>query len=107
MNGKAERIQELIAKIEELLPKYLECPDDKAVSNGNTAVCIIDDNRNIAGKIFSPNNLIRARESYRVAWIKASQVWLTGMKTGEYEKKIYSGEMDEETIGISKPEIIG
>jgi glc operon protein GlcG len=42
-----------------------------------------------------------------VAWIKASQVWLTGMKTGEYEKKVYSGELSEGIVGISKPDLIG
>jgi len=29
------------------------------------------------------------------------------MKTGEYEKKIYSGEINEEIAGISKPDLIG
>jgi hypothetical protein len=34
----------------------------------------------------------KIRESFRVAWTKASQVWITGMKTGEYEKKIFNSE---------------
>lgn len=101
------RIEELIRKMEELIPNYLSCEEDRNISNGNVAVCIIDEEGTIYGKIFTPNNKIRARESYRVAWIKASQVWLTGMKTGEYEKKIYSGEIEEGVIGISKPDLIG
>jgi glc operon protein GlcG len=81
--------------------------EDKAVSNGNVAVCIIDEAGGVFGKVFAHNNKIRARESFRVAWVKASQVWLTGMKTGEYEKKVYSGELSEGISGINKPDFIG
>jgi glc operon protein GlcG len=48
---------------------------------------------------------IRARESYRVAWIKASQAWITGLKTGEYEKKFFNNEVAE--CGIEVPDLIG
>ena len=57
--------------------------------------------------MFVNNDKIRSRESFRVAWIKASQVWLTGMKTGEFEKKVYSGELSESISGIRKPDFIG
>ena len=107
MNNSLERIDCLIRKIEELIPLYMKKDEDKAVSNGNVAVCIIDEAGGVFGKVFANNNKIRARESFKVAWIKASQVWLTGMKTGEYEKKIYSGELSEGIVGISKPDLIG
>ena len=107
MNISLERIDCLIRKIEELIPLYMKKDEDKAVSNGNVAVCIIDESGRVFGKIFANNNKIRARESFRVAWIKASQVWLTGMKTGEYEKKVYSGEVSEGIAGIKKPDFIG
>ena len=107
MNNSLERIDCLIRKIEELIPLYRKKDEDKAVSNGNVAVCIIDEAGGVFGKVFANNNKIRARESFKVAWIKASQVWLTGMKTGEYEKKIYSGELSEGIVGISKPDLIG
>jgi glc operon protein GlcG len=81
--------------------------EDRAVSNGNVAVCIIDESGEIFGKMFINTSKIRARESFRIAWIKASQVWLTGVKTGEYEKKVYSGEISEGIAGISKPDFIG
>jgi len=107
MNNPQERIEHLIQRMEELIPLYMKKDEDKGVSNGNVALCIIDEAGEVFGKVFIHNNKIRARESFRVAWTKASQVWLTGMKTGEYEKKIYNNEIAEETVGISKPEFIG
>jgi glc operon protein GlcG len=107
MKKPSEEIEKLIEKIEELIPVYRNSEEDKNISNGNVAVCIISESGALFGKLFVNNNKIRARESYRVAWIKASQVWLTGMKTGEYEKKVYSGEINEGIAGISKPDLIG
>jgi uncharacterized protein GlcG (DUF336 family) len=107
MKTSAEQIELLIQKIEELIPVYMNNNEDKNISNGNTAVCIIDETGALFGKLFVNNNKIRTRESYRVAWIKASQVWLTGIKTGEYEKKVYIGEINEGIAGISKPDLIG
>jgi glc operon protein GlcG len=107
MKKSAEQIEQLIEKIEELIPFYRNSEEDKNISNGNTAVCIIDESGALFGKLFVNNNKIRARESFKVAWVKASQVWLTGLKTGEYEKKVYSGEINEGVAGISKPDLIG
>jgi glc operon protein GlcG len=90
-----------------LVPVIVKREEDRAVSNGNVAVCIIDESGEIFGKMFINTSKIRARESFRIAWIKASQVWLTGVKTGEYEKKVYSGEISEGIAGISKPDFIG
>ena len=50
---------------------------------------------------------IRKRHCFRVAWTKASQVWITGMKTGEYEKGVFGGQIDESRFGISRPDFIG
>jgi uncharacterized protein GlcG (DUF336 family) len=107
MNKSQEHIVRLIQKLEELIPIFMKKDEDKAVANGNVAVCIIDETGGVFGKVFSNNNKIRARESFRVAWIKASQVWLTGMKTGEFEKKVYTGELSEGISGINKPDFIG
>ena len=107
MNKTTEQISRLIRKLEELIPLAMKREEDKAISNGNAAVCIIDESGEIFGKLFVNNNKIRARESFRIAWIKASQVWLTGVKTVEYEKKVYSGEISEGIAGISKPDFIG
>lgn len=88
-----------------LIPEYSENPLD-AFANGNVAVCVIDEEGNIYGKIWGDQK-VSGRNFYKNAWIKASQVWITGMKTGEYEKKLYNEEFDEGKYGISKPDLIG
>jgi len=52
-------------------------------------------------------NKPRLRQSYKVAWTKASQVWLTGVKTGEYERMVFNKEVDENANGIDAPDLIG
>jgi glc operon protein GlcG len=47
------------------------------------------------------------RRSYRIAWTKASQVWLTGVKTGEYERMVFNKEIGENENGIEAPDLIG
>jgi glc operon protein GlcG len=91
--------------LERLIPEYSANPLD-AFANGNVAVCVIDEDGNVCGKIWGDDK-IRGRQFFKNAWIKASQVWITCMKTGEYEKKLYNEEFDEEKYGISKPDLIG
>lgn len=50
---------------------------------------------------------IKGRQFANLAWKKATQVWITGMKTGEYETKLYAGKYDESKFGINKPDLIG
>jgi uncharacterized protein GlcG (DUF336 family) len=88
-----------------LIPEYSANPLD-AFANGNVAVCVIDEDGNLYGKIWGDQK-VTGRNFYKNAWIKASQVWITGMKTGEYEKKLYNEEFEEEKYGISKPDLIG
>lgn len=99
-------VTKLFRSIEKLIPSYMEIPEDKNISNGNLAVCIIDENQNVYGKMFGTNNA-RLRQSYKVAWTKASQVWLTGVKTGEYERMVFTKEVDENGNGIEAPDLIG
>lgn len=99
-------IRQLIEEAGKLIPRYMENGEDKRIANGNVAICIIDGEGEVYGRIFGVNK-IRGRESYRVAWTKASQVWITGMKTGEYEKKAFNNEVDEEKFGIERPDYIG
>lgn len=96
----------IIAEIAVLIPEYTAIPDDKSISDGNVALCIIGEDGSVSGKLFGSNK-IRSRESFRVAWTKASQVHLTGYKTGEYETLVYSGQLDEDAFGISRPDMIG
>ena len=99
-------IHSIVDNVEELLPVFLQDETDKSIANGNVALVIIEEDGTVTGKIFGTNK-IRARESFRVAWIKASQVWITGFKTGEYEKKVFNGEISDVTYGINKPDLIG
>ena len=99
-------IHGLIGNIEILVPHYLENEEDRLKANGNVAVCLIDPDGQVYGKIFGDDKM-RGREAFRVAWIKASQVWITGIKTGEYEKLVFSNQLAEDPKGIRKPDFIG
>lgn len=101
-----EKIYKLIAAVEMLIPEYMANPVDRNISGGNWAICIIDEDNNVFGKLFGTDK-INSRRSYKIAWIKASQVWITGYKTGEYEKLVYSGQIDENKFGIMKPDFLG
>jgi uncharacterized protein GlcG (DUF336 family) len=99
-------ISKMFAEIENLIPVYMQNPEDKRIANGNVAVCIIDENGMVFGRMFGTNKP-RLRQSYKVAWTKASQVWLTGVKTGEYEKMVFNGLAEENGNGIEAPDLIG
>lgn len=99
-------INHLFATIEKLIPVYMNDPLDASVSNGNVAICIIDENGKVYGKMFGEDKP-RLRQSYKVAWTKASQVWLTGVRTGEYERMVFTGEIEENANGIENPDLIG
>ena len=84
----------------------MQSPLDQKIANGNVAVCIIDEQGNIYGKLFGENR-VRSKQSYQVAWTKASQVYLTGVKTGEYERMVFTKEIEENAHGIEAPDLIG
>jgi glc operon protein GlcG len=50
---------------------------------------------------------VRGRSFYDVAYRKASQVWITGYKTGEYEKLVFSDQIKHEDFGIELPDLMG
>lgn len=99
-------ISRILTRIESLIPEYMKNPEDKPISNGNVAICIIDESGVIYGRMYGENKP-RLRQSYRVAWTKASQVWLTGEKTGDYERRLFNGEIPENSNGIENPDLIG
>lgn len=101
-----DTIQKLLHSIDKLIPEYLANPVDFNISGGTWAVCIIDENQNIFGKV-SDGDKLKARHTYKIAWTKASQVWITGYKTREYEKLVYTGQIDAHKFGISDPDFIG
>ena len=99
-------IGKIITEVSGLIPEYMNNQADKSISNGNVAVCIIDGEGNLYGKLFGSDK-IRTRQAFRVAYTKASQVWITGMRTGEFEKKVFNGEINEYQYGLQKPDFIG
>jgi uncharacterized protein GlcG (DUF336 family) len=99
-------MQKIISEAEKLLPAYMENEDDRRIANGSCAICLIDSQGMIYGKMYG-SNIIRSRESFRVAWTKASQVHITGYKTGEFEKLAFNKEIDEKKFGIERPDYIG
>ncbi len=101
-----ETIEKIIAEAEKLIPFYMQNEEDKRIANGNVSVCVIDPEGKIYGRMFGSNK-IRSRESFRVAWTKASQVHITGMKTGEFEKLAFNNQVDERKFGIERPDYIG
>jgi glc operon protein GlcG len=99
-------VEELLDNIEALVPVYMAIPEDYAKSKGVASVCIISEDGRIYGKVFGTEQL-RGRDSFRIAWTKASQVWITGYKTNEYERMVFSDQMDYHTFGISLPDLVG
>src|ERR1700761_8030395 len=102
----ADLVEKLISAVEKRLPEYLAVEDDRSRNDGNSALCIIDDSGVVRGKMFGTDK-IRQRHAFRVAWTKASQVWITGIKTGEYEKLVFTGQIDDKQFGIIRPDFIG
>lgn len=99
-------VEELLDNIEALIPFYMAIPEDYAKSKGVASVCIISEDGRIYGKVFG-TELLRGRESFKIAWTKASQVWITGYKTNEYERMVFSDKIDYHTFGISLPDLVG
>lgn len=99
-------INNLFNKIGTLIPAYMKVPEDECISHGNVAACIIDEKGLVYGKMYG-EDLAKLRQSYKVAWTKASQVWLTGVKTGVYERMVFNKEVGENANGIEAPDLIG
>lgn len=106
----SEKLQQIINKMFESIsvqvPTYKNSAIDWNISAGNVAVCIIDDAGNIYGKIWGDDKL-RGRKFYDVAYRKASQVWITGYKTGEYERLVFTDKLNYRDFGIELPDLMG
>ncbi len=98
--------EKLLENLEYLVPVYMEIPEDKAISNGGAAVCIICEDGRIVGKMYGTDQL-RCRETFKIAWTKASQVWITGIETNEFEKLVFNEQIDYRQFGIKMPDMIG
>ena len=99
-------IRKIFESIERQIPKFKDSPKDWQICEGNVALCIIDQNGRIFGKLFGQDK-IKQRQIYDIAWRKASQVWITGYKTGEYEKLVFAGKINPNDYGIELPDLMG
>jgi uncharacterized protein GlcG (DUF336 family) len=104
--NRNEAVQKILTGIEKFIPFYMQDPIEKAIANGNVAICIIDETGSVHGKMYGMDKP-RLRQSYKIAWTKASQVWLTVMKTGAYERLVFNKEIPENADGIEAPDLIG
>ena len=50
---------------------------------------------------------MKGRSYFDIAYRKASQVWITGYNTGEFEKLVFAGKLDHHDFGITLPDLIG
>jgi uncharacterized protein GlcG (DUF336 family) len=105
-----EKLQQVINKIFESIsaqvPAYQNNGADWKISQGNVAVCIIDDAGNVYGKIWGADKL-KGRKFYDVAYRKASQVWITGYATNEYERLVFTDKINYKDFGIELPDLMG
>lgn len=99
-------VEKILESLDELVPEYLEIPEDKAISNGGAAVCIIGEDGRIYGKLYGEDKL-RCRETFKIAWTKASQVWITGIETNEFERLVFNDLIDYRRFGIKMPDMVG
>ena len=99
-------VNEIFVEIETSLNLFKTSHEDWNISQGNVAVCVITKEGKIFGKLYGSDKS-KQRQFFNVAWKKASQTWITGYKTGDYEKMVYGGNMDPEDSLISLPDLIG
>lgn len=103
LKDKANQILQAAGK---LLPKFLENSLDMNLNNGNVAMCIIDDEGQVHGKMWG-NDKIRMRDVFLTAWRKGNQVWITGIASGKYEELVFTKQIDPAKFGIKHPDFIG
>ena len=98
---------QLIAEVEKLIPAAMQNPEDRDNSQGNVTLMIIAEDGRIFGRMFGTDNRVR-RGTSRIAWQKATQVWMTAQATGQFEKQVYgSSQVDPGQFGLQHPDLIG
>lgn len=99
-------IYKIIEAVDKQVPTYANSEADWKNCQGNVALCIIDSNGNVYGKIWGDDKL-RGRKYFDVAYRKAAQVWITGYSTGEFEKLVFTEQLNYKDFGIELPELMG
>jgi glc operon protein GlcG len=98
---------QLITEVEKLIPAAMQNPEDRDNSRGNVTLLIIAEGGQIFGRMFGDDNRTR-RGTSRIAWQKATQVWMTGQATGQFEKQVYGpAGADPGKFGLQHPDLIG
>jgi hypothetical protein len=98
--------EQLVDEIAKLVPAFLQDPIDGEQSKGNAVVLVIDGEGRTFGRIFGTDR-DKGRWCYGIASRKVAQVWRTGYATGEFEKLVYEGRLDEGSFGVNRPDFIG
>lgn len=101
-----ETISRIIENISAKIPSYANSEADWSKCEGNVALCIIDDAGAIHGKIWGEDKL-KGRHYFDVAYRKAAQAWITGYATGEFERLVFTEQLNYRNFGIELPELIG
>ena len=100
-------IEQLISEIEKRIPECMNNPEDRDNSLGNVSLLIITEGGQVYGRMFGTDNS-RRRGTCRIAWQKATQVWMSGMATGMFEKQVYGPNyVDPGKFGLQHPDLIG
>ena len=99
-------INKMIESMTAQVPTYKNSAPDWNNCQGNVAACIIDDAGNVYGKIWGDDKL-RGRRVYDIAYRKASQSWITGYNTGEFERLVFTDNLNYRDFGIDLPDLIG
>jgi hypothetical protein len=93
-------------EVEKLVSEFRKDKIDFGVNEGNAAVFVMGPDGEVFGRTFGTDRP-KCRDTATTAWKKVSQVWLTRIATGEYEKKVYNGDVAWYSFGIMKPDLIG
>lgn len=101
-----QTISKMMDSMTAQIPAYENSEADWNISHGNVAVCIIDAAGNVYGKIWGSDKL-RGRKFFDVAYRKASQVWITGYSTNEYERLVFTDRLNYKDFGIELPDLMG
>lgn len=99
-------ISKIMEWVDANISTYLNNPEDYSISDGHVALCIVEKDGTVHGKMYG-DDMNRKRNSFNYAWKKASQVWITGINTGEFERQVFSNEINEYQFGINRPDFVG
>ena len=67
----------------------------------------IDTNTIRAHIAYLADDKLKGRRYFDIAYRKASQVWITGYKTGEYERMVFADKLNYKDFGIELPDLMG